>query len=307
MSNGNGASAIAPPLLPQARHNAIIASRDSGISSPTSEQPDQELQYDSRPEYGDNEVAGQERPTAEYTALFENPKNWRNLETLQTKAREFSLLDTQPNAKKVAWDSQESVVGLSATSRPDEEDENSEDGGFQVDERYPDLSRRKKNSTARTMDSREESSRKRVKSNNGSGHQRTRPATRDRAQEAVPAPTASGAGSRNSVREPLSPDNGDDSDSPPPTITQISLTARANVAAARRAKGLVQKRTPWSLKDTDYLVKAIEQYGCSWSFLDKQPDWEVKRDQVALKDKARNLKVQYLKQGLLHSYSRSPD
>jgi hypothetical protein len=43
------------------------------------------------------------------------------------------------------------------------------------------------------------------------------------------------------------------------------------------------------------LIEAIEQFGCSWSLIAKNVEFEDDRDQIALKDKARNMKVAFLK------------
>ncbi|MCJ1473475.1 hypothetical protein MMC13_002126 [Lambiella insularis] len=69
-----------------------------------------------------------------------------------------------------------------------------------------------------------------------------------------------------------------------------------------------QKRIPWSEEETDRLIDLIGDYGVSWSLL-KTMDKSLKnaqdrdnilvnRDQVGLKDKARNMKVDYLKTGI---------
>lgn len=59
----------------------------------------------------------------------------------------------------------------------------------------------------------------------------------------------------------------------------------------------VQSRKPWSDQETQRLIEMIEEYGTSWALL-KMKDKESilgSRDQTALKDKARNMKVDYLK------------
>jgi hypothetical protein len=56
-----------------------------------------------------------------------------------------------------------------------------------------------------------------------------------------------------------------------------------------------QKRVFWTGADEDHLVRLIEEYGTSWSVIAKLGGFQTNRDQVALKDKARNMKVSYLK------------
>ncbi|RKF62005.1 putative myb dna-binding domain protein [Erysiphe neolycopersici] len=84
-----------------------------------------------------------------------------------------------------------------------------------------------------------------------------------------------------------------------PTISQISTVARQMTAQSRMASSGVQIRIPWSHNDEKLLLSGIEKYGCSWSSLSNIiKGWDRKRDQVALKDKARNMKVSFLKAGV---------
>lgn len=64
---------------------------------------------------------------------------------------------------------------------------------------------------------------------------------------------------------------------------------------------LAQPRTkrPWSEKESAHLLKMMEQYGCSWARLksiDQQDEniFEF-RNQDALKDRARNMKIDFLR------------
>ncbi|KAL8900298.1 MAG: hypothetical protein Q9207_005757 [Kuettlingeria erythrocarpa] len=90
-----------------------------------------------------------------------------------------------------------------------------------------------------------------------------------------------------------------------PAPSQIENYVRVNALAKRRTAmrpKRVQTRTAWSAEETERLLDLIVEYGLSWSLLKKMdkdhPDGELlaTRDQVALKDKARNLKADYLKQ-----------
>ncbi|POS82678.1 hypothetical protein EPUL_005476, partial [Erysiphe pulchra] len=91
----------------------------------------------------------------------------------------------------------------------------------------------------------------------------------------------------------------DESRSSHPTISQISTVARQMTAQSRMASSGVQIRIPWSHNDEKLLLSGIEKYGCSWSSLSNIiKGWDKKRDQVALKDKARNMKVSFLKAGV---------
>ncbi|KAI6247528.1 hypothetical protein HI914_04304 [Erysiphe necator] len=83
------------------------------------------------------------------------------------------------------------------------------------------------------------------------------------------------------------------------TISQITTAAKQNAARSRMTSSGVQIRVPWSHNDEELLLNGIEKYGCSWSsLLNIIRGWEYERDQVALKDKARNMKVSFLKAGV---------
>lgn len=77
---------------------------------------------------------------------------------------------------------------------------------------------------------------------------------------------------------------------------------RANKSAKERTAVVTkapQKRSAWTIAETDMLLYLITEHGTSWKLL-KTEDVEQghvleARDQVALKDKARNMKMDYLK------------
>ncbi|KAL8771975.1 MAG: hypothetical protein Q9209_002640 [Squamulea sp. 1 TL-2023] len=90
----------------------------------------------------------------------------------------------------------------------------------------------------------------------------------------------------------------------PPVPSQVDMYRVANSSAKLRVAKQPkrpQTRVPWSEEEIDRLQELIEEYGLSWSLL-KQQDGNHKdgpvlynRDQVSLKDKARNMKMDYLK------------
>ena len=69
-----------------------------------------------------------------------------------------------------------------------------------------------------------------------------------------------------------------------------------------------QTRQPWSTEEIDALTNSIRNHGVSYArikALDMKSDNKlVKRDQVALKDKARNMKMDYLKYVVWNAFSR---
>ncbi|KAL8649034.1 MAG: hypothetical protein Q9210_004636 [Variospora velana] len=92
---------------------------------------------------------------------------------------------------------------------------------------------------------------------------------------------------------------------PPPSQAQMSqiVNKHAKIKTAGLRKK-VQVRIPWSEEETDRLLDLIADHGISWSYLKRMDDLHAQgklfqnRDQVALKDKARNMKADYLKSGV---------
>lgn len=89
-----------------------------------------------------------------------------------------------------------------------------------------------------------------------------------------------------------------------PVGTQVSLInreARQNTAKRLLKKRQPQQRSRWTEAEVERLVELIENYGVSWAYLlamdDEHPEGAVlqQRDQVSLKDKARNMKMDFLK------------
>ncbi|MCJ1464648.1 hypothetical protein MMC07_003261 [Pseudocyphellaria aurata] len=72
--------------------------------------------------------------------------------------------------------------------------------------------------------------------------------------------------------------------------------AKRNVAVQYKK---AQTRTPWSDEETKTLISLIGDHGISWKLLKEQDNGSILklRDQVALKDKARNMKFEFLKAG----------
>ncbi|KAL8848778.1 MAG: hypothetical protein Q9221_006249 [Calogaya cf. arnoldii] len=90
----------------------------------------------------------------------------------------------------------------------------------------------------------------------------------------------------------------------PPAASQVEVYRLANAKAKERVAlrpKRPQTRKPWSPEETERFMELMEEYGLSWTVL-KQRDRLHKdgpvledRDQVALKDKARNMKMDLLK------------
>lgn len=77
---------------------------------------------------------------------------------------------------------------------------------------------------------------------------------------------------------------------------RMNLSAKRNTAMVIKPP---QKRSAWTSAETDMLLDLITTYGTSWKLLKEQDLTQghvlEARDQVALKDKARNMKMDYLK------------
>lgn len=92
----------------------------------------------------------------------------------------------------------------------------------------------------------------------------------------------------------------------PPAPSQLENYKEANKVAKFKNSLLIkspQKRKAWTNEETEALIELIGEYGTSWAFL-KQKDERNKlesRDQVALKDKARNMKFDFLKSVFHHN------
>lgn len=247
------------------------------------------------------------RSTAEYLVFFNDHINDKNKENHlisgQSKAnpKKFRLLDRQPDAVKVAWEglSQASAAGLATPKRPREEraaTEESQDQDFQQDQRVPNPVRRAEAAVARHRTPVEDE---------------LPPPKRARAHSPLRRPSVAAGGSVNELRSrqvagsqnknsrPGGPNNmleieDDSSEDDRPRYSQINLASK-QAALRVKVNRPMQRRIPWSEHDEERLISLIEDSGCSWSFLEKVGGFEHQRNQVALKDKARNMKVDYIK------------
>lgn len=57
----------------------------------------------------------------------------------------------------------------------------------------------------------------------------------------------------------------------------------------------LQVRYAWSARDSNQLIKLMAKHCCSWAAIAKEGGFEVQRNQQAVRDHARILKVQFLK------------
>ncbi|KAG9229872.1 hypothetical protein BJ875DRAFT_473715 [Amylocarpus encephaloides] len=226
-------------------------------------------------------------------------KSMRNLKNLQREKNKENLPDANenkrrlnyqaPNARRVEWhdDSQDDepiAIVTSGQGRVNtQSSDESEDQGYEVDHRVPNPSRRH----APAPNSRSVS-----RHNQDASRERPRPEVQDEDEFLQ----ASARDSEQDIVEDLEAEE----DVPPPSTAEVRVAARDRTIRAKIAAnpGEIRHRLPWSLADEQQLTQLIEQYGCKWSFIFNRGDWEDERNQGALKDKARNLKVAWLKSGI---------
>ncbi|CZR63938.1 uncharacterized protein PAC_13835 [Phialocephala subalpina] len=293
--------AFAPSSLPQPRTAPTPPPQERVSEDPRNNQSPAREDYDDYPvafDDGDDMVIpASGRPAAEYASSWQAYANEKNKENLAVAKppKKRSLLDPQPNAQSAAeWSSQEGTPKVSAKRRRSvTEDAESEDEGFESDRRVPDPSRRNNAALSRCagpVAAAPAPKRVRTQARSVSVEAESSGAARQRQERAEDARQAN-------MRRAVAEDS--DEEDPAPTATQVSMVARQEVVRHKIAKKEPsKKRTAWSEADTQKLIEGIEDWGCSWAVLFKLDGWEVERDQVALKDKARNLKVNFLKAGM---------
>ncbi len=111
--------------------------------------------------------------------------------------------------------------------------------------------------------------------------------------------TVGGADGSHDDTAPNNNNEGDQEPHPTPIENYKMARKAAKKTTADRTKKKVQTRKQWTDYETETLINLIQDHGTSWKYL-KDRDEEkgkvlVNRDQTALKDKARNIKFDYLK------------
>ncbi|MCJ1437246.1 hypothetical protein MMC27_006632 [Xylographa pallens] len=213
----------------------------------------------------------------------ENRPQPSSTSTAPGKQRLF--IDRQPNAEKISFESQAESSRTCAPNvtskrpRQNESDEEeqasdpSEDEGFQKDSRpnLPKSSFAKRHVSASAPKS---------------------PAKRVRLEAERERTTSIDRDIQAGVLQANAP--------PPMSQSQIYRAAQTQsrkVTALHNPKR-VQKRRAWTDEETEVFIDLIGEYGISWSLLKTMDEDNgnvlAYRDQVALKDKARNMKVDFL-------------
>jgi hypothetical protein len=335
-----GPSSSAPPATLKQENTAQagpsgarLVQRPRGNAPPASQISD-----DFRPDFDDdhaNLTATQPLPVFDLAIEWQGLQNEKNKENLPVPkpAKKRRLNESQPGAKSMGWESQQTDPEPSSKrrryQRPTiDEEEESVNNDFEMDTRELDPQRRKDPPPERHKpvevpgpSNRNRTPQDSSRNRQGGGATQRRP---ERARSAQPA-NVRGAARNNSAkrgRPEADSDEEEDEDEeqavPRPTQprrrqrtleadsddehlnpTASQVIALSKVVTARqkavKVKGPPKKRNKWSEADTELLVELIGEYSSAWSTIEKSGDWDIERGQVALKDKARNLKVNWLR------------
>ncbi|KAL8943378.1 MAG: hypothetical protein Q9216_001087 [Gyalolechia sp. 2 TL-2023] len=206
----------------------------------------------------------------------------------QLKRRRF--LDHQENAERMNWDTQESnPVSTRHSQQPRFNDTRAEKHGEEDDSTSEDQYQ---------QDTRQVPQPQRVglaKRNPQRGATPRLSPKRARSSQNRQEATESGG-----VEESLHAHSKNNDPIPSQVERYALVNERAKQQTAVRPKK-PQVRTPWSEEETERFLELVEEHGLSWSRLKEMDKLYAdgprlaRRDQVALKDKARNIKLDWLK------------
>lgn len=275
----------------------------------------QQVGDDYRPVEEENnfESTGQPKPTQHFTntwKAYSNDKNKENRPESVGPQPKRRLVDRAPDARKMKWhdvieesnggpsnqqhsrsergDTEELNGGSSNRKRSHDDSEDSEETGFEKDtrdhippRREPADKRRRVQSTA--LDDDADSSRR--SQQQGHAREEARPQVTRREREKRAA----------ELDDDEDEDEDEDREDQRVRFSQVASVARSNTQRVKIPNSRTQKRVAWSPADEQLLVDLVEEFGCSWSLIQKRGGFEHDRDQVALKDKARNMKVSFIK------------
>ena len=207
--------------------------------------------------------------------------------------RKFQYIDRQPNAQRVEWSengfSQDMPSGSRGTKRnhtagvdeDDMEPDPSQDEGFQQDSRNQDVAAKRRAKPGAAQ---------------GTG----RRATQQQQQRAKRARMTQDVNEDEEDDIGTAVNDYNNANDPPDSslgVYQHSKNRALAVTATQPKK--VQVRKAWTDEETGTLLDLIEEHGTSWRLLKEIDDNNHQilrsRDQVALKDKARNMKLDFLK------------
>ena len=216
----------------------------------------------------------------------ENPRVDQDKENVPKSRKRAKKLEDQqvpvdlPISKKLRFvngsSSRQSQKGLEREGQEDQVTSPSEDEGFQSDNRFSHLKRPSL-----------EKSKKRIQNTSSSIASTKRPRI-ERDDSTESGQESGGTAAHRTSTVPLSQSQ-----------MYNEVNKQSKIVTAMRVEKPIQKRQPWLRVEEQRLIELIEEYGTSYSFL-KDIDYSTggilaDRSQVALKDKARNMKFDYLK------------
>jgi len=232
-------------------------------------------------------------------------------ETASARPKARAFVDRQESAERVTWDdSQQSNQQKSSRQKgkkraqpPVEEEEMSdpsEDESFQQNNRPLDV--RERRNIAPTAQRRTATPARKLSPRPA---QPTRPSSPPDDEDVDEVQIDEDM--RRQIREEVERHNrGTPAQSQPPSRSQAQIAEqqkRINQLAKNQVRARVppkvQTRRPWSDEETSALIEYIMEHGTSYAYIKdldgKDQNVLERRDQVALKDKARNIKTDYLK------------
>ncbi|CAG8976934.1 hypothetical protein HYALB_00008845 [Hymenoscyphus albidus] len=245
------------------------------------------------------------KASMEHWNLNVREKNKENLPVTEAgrSVKKRRMIDPHPGDHKITWEehSQGSSNSRSESRQNSRrpvivESEDSEDEGFEQDKRAPNPRKR-----VRVQHRREPSVEIEQATASNSRQRSTEPqAARPRDEDHA----ARRRQKQEEARLQASARDGDDEDDDddesvvafPATAAIARKLARMNTAMAKAARPAAARgRSYWSPSDEQELVRMIEKHGCAWSVIERKARFDVERNQVQLKDKARNMKVNFIK------------
>lgn len=233
------------------------------------------------------------RQVLELQASRDAENNKENIYADQPIRVKKHFIDPQHNAERISFESQEPtlpVLGnddqrllprrVSTEERDllEESDEVSADEGFQQDQRPISLQPRRDRSSPKKRSA------------------PAPPVSRRSAKRVQPAPRDESP--TDEIGTAVARHNRDQIPAPSQLENYKKANTQAKLMTSRQLKE-PQKRKAWTDEETKQLIALIEEHGTSWKLLKEldQADRSIlaSRDQVALKDKARNMKIDFLK------------
>ncbi|KAK8910985.1 hypothetical protein QC760_000054 [Botrytis cinerea] len=236
-----------------------------------------------------------------------NTEPRRRIAVPKSSARPSKRPRTEVGESSLAQDSRSRKNSKEASSPEfqSNDDDHSEDQGFEADQNVPKLKpqRSKKARTEAGENSQGQISSRKIRSpspilaSNNDDEEQNQEGLEQQNQHR-----------KELSRSPQFPEDDEGSvqmpqDEQPGTIahsfTQASARSNVIAQAIKNGFGISQTRTPWSDKDTQLLIDYIGEKGPMWKEIEKSGD-QFERDnitQVGLKDKARNIKVDILLAG----------